>query len=145
MKEYGEVVKIQGEIAKVRFKRTSACGKCGACGMLKDMSEIEIDVENTLGAQPGQKVEVEFAPGDSLKSAAIAYLIPLAMLLVGAFLGYIIGNSVDFGVSPDVCGAILAILFAVLSFFILRAIDGKMKKKLKNIYRMASVLEEKGA
>jgi len=141
MKEYGEVTEIVGKFAKVKFKRSSACGKCSACGMLKDMSEIVVDVENTLDVHPGQKVEVEFETGTSLKSAAIAYLIPLAMLLVGAILGYLLGSSINLGLPADICGALGAILFAVLSLFILKGIDRKMKDKLKKIYRMVSIAE----
>ena len=51
MIEPGIVTKIEGQTAYVLFKRTSACGSCKACGMLKDMSEIIVDVPNSLGAK----------------------------------------------------------------------------------------------
>ena len=58
MIERGVVSRVEGETADVVFKRSSACGKCQACGRLKDMSEITVDVKNTLRAGPGDRVEI---------------------------------------------------------------------------------------
>ena len=35
MKEAGLVTKIEGDTAYLKFNRTSACAKCGACGWLR--------------------------------------------------------------------------------------------------------------
>ncbi len=56
--EYGQVVKISGSVAHVKFQRSAACGRCKACGMLAAQNEIIVQVENTLGADVGDNVAV---------------------------------------------------------------------------------------
>ena len=55
MQEFGEITEIHGDKANILFKRTSACGRCGACGMLANMDNITIQAENTLNAKVGQR------------------------------------------------------------------------------------------
>ena len=139
MRELGEVVAIEDGIAKVKFKRSSACGHCGACGILKDMSEIVIEVKNSLGASVGERVEVEFEESNSLKSAALAYLFPLIMLIMGVVLGYVIGSSGLLPIPTEIFAAILGIVFVIITWFILRLIDKKLKKRVASIYKMVQV------
>jgi len=140
MRELGEVVETKNGIAKVKFKRSSACGRCGACGILKDMSEIVIEVNNSLHATVGQKVEVEFEERNSLKSAALAYLFPLIMLISGVLLGYVIGDTVLLPIPTEIFASIMGIALVIVSWFILRRIDKKFKKRVASIYKMTQVL-----
>ncbi|MFR4700246.1 MAG: SoxR reducing system RseC family protein, partial [Christensenellaceae bacterium] len=50
MVERGTVVGINGGDVDVMFKRTSACGKCCACGMMVGSDEMTIPLKNTIGA-----------------------------------------------------------------------------------------------
>lgn len=61
MVERGTVVGINGGDVDVMFKRTSACGKCCACGMMVGSDEMTIPLKNTIGATMGDKVIVEFS------------------------------------------------------------------------------------
>ena len=95
MIERGKVVRVEDGTAYVLFKRSSACGNCKACGMLKDMSEVIVDVPNTEHAQIGDRVTVAFSSGNALGSSAIAYIFPLIFLIIGVFVGYNISNGMD--------------------------------------------------
>ena len=89
MKEAGLVTKIEGNTAYLKFNRTSACARCGACGMIAGQNDITVSVDNTLHAALGERVEVHFTTKNALMSSAIAYIFPLIMLFVGVWLGYV--------------------------------------------------------
>lgn len=129
-------MRVEGSTAYVLFKRSSACGKCGACGMLKDMSEIEVDVENTLDAREDDRVSVEFSVGNALKASLIAYIFPLIMLIVGVFVGY---NLAIPGWLPDVSAAVFGLGLTALSYLVIRLFEPKLKKRLAGNFRMISV------
>ena len=97
MVERGTVVGINGGDVDVMFKRTSACGKCCACGMMVGSDEMTIPLKNTIGATMGDKVIVEFSGKKSLKSSVIVYVFPLVFFVVGILLGYSFGNVVFHG------------------------------------------------
>lgn len=144
MLERGIVKAVEGERLIVTFKRTSACGKCNACGMLKDMSQVDVDVENTKGAKVGDQVCVEFSASNSLQSALIAYGIPFVMLLVGVFAGYSLQKWLFLGAEPDVVAAITGIVFTAISFLIIRLFEPRMKRRNKNAFRLVSVVTQEG-
>ena len=137
MLESGSVVGFQGANARVLIKRTSACGKCTACGMLKNMSELIVDVPNVLGAREGDRVRVEFSERMSLVSTLIAYMIPLAMLFIGVFLGYYIGKGYFPTVNPEMIAACVGIAFTLLSFGIIKLMDPAIKKRIQ--FKMVSI------
>ena len=139
MLERGIVKAIEGDRLIVTFKRSSACGSCKACGMLKDMSEVDVDVENTQGAAVGDRVCVEFSASNSLQSALIAYGIPFVMLLIGIFLGYQLQSWLFPSAEPDVVAALMGIALTALSFLIIRLFEPRMKKRNKNAFRLVSV------
>ncbi len=87
MVERGTVVGINGGDVDVMFKRTSACGKCCACGMMVGSDEMTIPLKNTIGATMGDKVIVEFSGKKSLKSSVIVYVFPLVFFVVRNFAG----------------------------------------------------------
>ena len=59
MTERGVVSKIKGNKATVQFERHSACDKCHMCAVTKDTMKVEVTLDNTLGANVGDFVEVE--------------------------------------------------------------------------------------
>ena len=79
MTERGVVVKLKGKRATVRFDRRSACDSCHMCAVTRDGMKVEVVIENTLGANVGDFVEVEMAQRFVLTAAAIVYVIPLVL------------------------------------------------------------------
>lgn len=140
MKEAGLVTKIDGDTVYLKFNRTSACSKCGACGMIAGQSDITVTVENTLHAHMDDRVEVQFTTKNALLSSAIAYIFPLVMLFVGVWLGYVIPQDV-FPVK-DALAAILGLVFAAAGFFVLKLLNPYFKKKFAKVYTMVRILDE---
>lgn len=140
MKEAGLVTKIEGNTAYLKFNRTSACARCGACGMIAGQNDITVSVDNTLHAALGERVEVHFTTKNALMSSAIAYIFPLIMLFVGVWLGYVIPQ----GVFPvkDALAAILGIVFAAAAFLVLKLLNPYFKKKFAKVYTMVRILDE---
>lgn len=95
MNELGNVVALDGSYAIVNIKRNSACGSCKACELgTSNKGEININIENTLGAQVGDQVKVQMETPDILKAAFLVYMIPLLALLAGVTITYLIGNAI---------------------------------------------------
>ncbi len=140
MKEAGLVTRIDGDTAYVLFERTSACAKCGACGMISGQNDITVPMKNALNAQPNDRVEVQFTTKNALQSSAIAYIFPLIMLFLGVWLGYVIPQDI-FDVQ-DALAAILGLVFAAAAFLVLKLLNPYFKKKFSNVYTMTKIVEE---
>lgn len=133
MKTTGTVTEIVDEInAKVKIKRSSMCGhdcaSCGGCGNAN--SDIEIIAENAAGAEAGQQVEIESKTGLIVGLSFLTYIIPVAAL--------IIFYCIFSGISEN-AGIIAAFLSFVISFAALAAINRKMKKRKKEIFKITGI------
>lgn len=138
MLEYGEVVEINGNTAKVKFTRSSACGKCNACGLSANKQTITVETPNSLNAQVGDEVLVEIDTSVSLKASAIAYIFPLCMLILGIILGSLFLQIVNIQ-NTDFVLASFGVVFAALGLILLKPVDNIMKKRLTNIYKMIEI------
>ena len=69
--------------------RQTACGhdceKCPGCGV--QAGHLEVRAVDRVGVRPGDRVEVRSDNRKLLGMAALVYLLPVAMFLVGYFLG----------------------------------------------------------
>lgn len=134
MRETGRVVGIDGGTASVLFRRSSACSRCGACGMGSEQNDITVEVPNALDAKVGDEVEVHFTARNALASSAIGYIFPLLMLIAGVFVGY---SVPPFGsLSSDAMAGIFAVVFAVGSFLVIRLMDPWIRRHFSNVYTM---------
>ncbi|MGI6004074.1 MAG: SoxR reducing system RseC family protein [Christensenellales bacterium] len=138
MTEQGEVVRVEGRTAHVLFKRTSACGRCGACGMLSGEAETVVEVPNTLSAQVGQYVELELSGANVLWASAIAYLIPLALLVAGAVAGGALSGFFPL-VQADMLRAVCALLGTAIGFAAVWLLNPLVSRSGKFEPRMQSI------
>jgi len=136
MNEFGEVASVEGNIATVKFIRSSACGKCTARGMSADQQEININVINTKSAVVGQMVNVKIDSKKALFSSAVAYVFPLIMLILGVGLGYVLASRDIIMSDADMLGALLGIGFTLGAFLIIKLLDKFFKKKIVATYKM---------
>lgn len=140
MEQVGFVVTTSKDMAKVIVGRASACGKnCASCGSSCKTPGISLDVKNTLGAKPGDYVELKAQTNQILKSAAIVYLFPLLVMIIGIIGGIYIFRSAGYA-NYETYGFIIGLLFLGLSYAILRLIDNRIKKKDKAIIEMTRIL-----
>lgn len=138
MTEYGQVVDIKEKVAFVKFIRTSACGKCKACGMLAGQNEIVVQVPNEQDANIGDYVAVSIKMKKAIKASLIAYVFPLIMLLVGALFGWLLSDVWSVFANVDITMALCALIFAVISFFLLKIAAPLYNKTVRNVYTMVS-------
>ena len=112
MTERGMVARVKGNKATVRFDRRSACDKCHMCATTKDGMKVEVVVENTLGANVGDYVEVEMGEKYVLTAAAIVYVIPLVLIGAGIGIGTLINELAQalFALGGLIIGFVIAIL-----------------------------------
>ncbi len=144
VKEYGRVVELRGGDAMIKFMRTSACGKCHACGMLSSQNEIVVNVPNTLGAEEGDRVGVRIRMRKALGASAIAYAFPLLMLILGALVGWLLSGVWHVFAGVDVTMALCALGFAVLAFPIMRLAAPLYQRQVTNVYDMTEVVKRDG-
>ena len=139
MKEYGRVVTIEGSDAMIKFIRTSACGRCHACGMLSTQNEIVVNVPNTMGAEAGDRVAINIRMKKALGASAIAYVVPLVMLVLGVFVGWLLAGVWHVFKSTDVTMAICALIFAALAFPLMKVASPLYSRQITNVYTMIEV------
>lgn len=111
----GIVVKLNGNTATVRIKRSSACGHdCGECNLCENPN-IEVDILNPIGAKIGDRVKIGTDTGKVMLSAFILYMLPL----IGAFVLYGVLSSMSLSATVMVAAEVVwfAIWFAYVRHF----------------------------
>jgi sigma-E factor negative regulatory protein RseC len=134
MKQTGVVIGIDGDKAKIRMQRHTACGDCGACQVSKSQLNVILEAENNLGAKTGDFVEVDMETMDFLSAVTLVYGFPLISLIVGIFAGYYGVLSLGFeDKAAQGIGAVFGILAAALTYLAIRFNENKIKgmKKYK--------------
>ena len=139
MQETGKVINIDKGNAFIEFKRTAACGKCHACGMLSGQGSVTVKAPNDVGAKVGDRVEVEFSTKNALGTSAIAYLVPLAFLVAGLLIGLFAPVSINF--DREVFAALLAICMTAAGFVLLHFLEPLFRKVFSNVYRIVEIVE----
>ncbi|MFN3594524.1 MAG: SoxR reducing system RseC family protein [Thiobacillaceae bacterium] len=94
------VTRLQGDTAWVKVEAPTSCGACGGkgCGSalyarLLNPREPEYPVDNPIAAQPGDWVVIGIEDGAILSAAVRGYLLPLALLVIGAVAGSLLGEG----------------------------------------------------
>ena len=81
--------RLEGGMVLLSVARQTACGhdceKCSGCGV--QAGHLEVRAVDRVGVRPGDRVEVRSDNRKLLGMAALVYLLPVAMFLVGNFLG----------------------------------------------------------
>ena len=132
LRTVGTVTEINGDKAKVVFKRSKACGDCHACVSFGS-DQAETELQNTLGAKVGDRVSIELHSGSVFKASLIMYGIPLVALLAGVLAGSFIN---------DLCTAVFGIGAAVIAFLIIRLLEPKFRKMGKFDPQMIEIVTE---
>lgn len=90
MRQQVEVKSISPDgYANVAALRRSACSgdchQCSGCGAV--VQTVQVRARNLIGAKPGDQVIVETSSKTVFSALVVVYLLPLALLLVGYFVG----------------------------------------------------------
>lgn len=131
MKTKATVIATDGEYATVETERTSACegchksddGKgCSVCSLMGSQRKISTRAINRIGAQVGDTVSIEARTDRVMGYAALVFLLPLVLALVGYGIASLFTASTVWRAVG--AGAGLAITFMGL-FFYSRALQTK--------------------
>lgn len=128
----GTVVALEGKLAVVRFQRSSMCAHCGAC-LTAGEHEMEIRVPNDAGAAVGDRVRVELRGGQVAGASVIAYLVPLAALLLGVIAGSLVS---------DIAAVVGGLACCAGAYLVLRLLDRRFRRRQTFQPRMTLLTSE---
>ncbi len=140
MKEIGEVVGINDDTAILRFERSPACEKCGACSMAGQDNGMLLKVHNNLKADIGDLVEVDLDASKLLQASGIIYIFPLLALLIGMGIGYYILPELGLQGNREIFSGLCGILLTVLSFVIIKQLEPLWQKQNRFSPKMVTVI-----
>lgn len=145
MNEQGYIVEIVDSVtAKLKLKRYSACASCGKCATTSESKDIIVEVDNTIGAKVGDRVEVNMETVNVLKAAFIAYTIPLAALLIGTVGAFYILSYMNINNIEVISGGV-GLTFTLLSFLMLKKNDSKFRESKEYIPIVTRVITRSGS
>ena len=127
----GKVVSSHEGEMEVCFERPEACAHCGACGGIKHESLVKIPGD----VPAGRRIDVDMPEGQVLKASALAYVLPLILLLAGIGLGSLLFQS-------EILWAVTGLAGMALAWAALKWADGRIRKKAGWQPRVLRVHEE---
>ncbi len=114
--------------AQVEIDRNDACSQCSSCRVSFGCnSEMTFKAINRAGAGVGDLVSIHLSSGTIMKSAAVLYLIPVAGLISGAFLGNELATRL--AVSETSAIALLSLAGFILGYIITALISRWMSAR----------------
>ena len=132
MESIGRVTEVNGALAVVEVRRTSACegchksaeGGCSVCTLMggENSRVTRTAARNPLGAKPGDRVKIESPASRVLLWAAAVFLLPLLMTAAGFAAAHAVTDSIPWQAAGAAAGF-------VLCFIGLRVCSGVMKKR----------------
>lgn len=128
MNQHGYIVEIVDSVtAKLKLKRHSACASCGKCATTSEEKDIIVEVDNTIGAKVGDRVEDNMESVNVLKAAFIAYTIPLVALLLGTVGTFYFLKVTSITKNIEIISGLVGLIFTFISFLILKKNDKKFR------------------
>lgn len=144
MEQQGYIVGIIDEkTAKLKMQRHSACASCGKCTTTSEKKDIVVEVDNSIGAKLGDRVAVNMESMNVLKAVGIAYIFPLISLLIGTIGTYYVLQFIENTKNIEVISSIVGIIIMLISFFILRKNDSKLRKSRQYIPIITKIIVSK--
>jgi sigma-E factor negative regulatory protein RseC len=144
MEQQGYIVGIIDEkTAKLKMQRHSACASCGKCTTTSEKKDIVVEVDNSIGAKLGDRVAVNMESMNVLKAVGIAYIFPLIGLLIGTIGTYYVLQFIENTKNIEVISSIVGIIIMLISFFILRKNDSKLRESRQYIPIITKIIVSK--
>lgn len=119
MTELGKVVAVKNGSATVKIDKKDECSKCGMCAFPKNASSISVNATNPVDAKEGDEVIIEREEKGKLLGALLAFLVPLFLIGICVFIGYVLIKS-------EIWILILSVISVALWYTILALIDKKL-------------------
>lgn len=130
----GFIIKIEGELARVKVAAGANCDNCQTC----DIPHMEILANNPLNATPGQKVRFTMPESSMLKISFILFLFPLLAIFAGIYTGMVISSAS--GLNQTIGMTISGILFFAVSVACIFFYDRKYRSNKNNFPQIIEVI-----
>ena len=141
MEQTGYVIESKNGIAKIRVNRESACGgNCVSCSGCPANAVI-VEAEDNIGLRKGDMITLYEDSRKVIKYAIIGYGFMALLLVIGAYIGYMITKR-------DIMALISAAVFLLVGFLIVKLIfknvDSKfiIKNKVTSDYDINDINSE---
>ena len=124
--------------AEVEVLRGTACGDdCGSCEVCHYASKIRVEARNDVGAQLGDRVEIEARTFRVLGAAVLVYVVPFVLF----FIGYAVAAALNFseGLSMVMSFAAFAVGMVIV------VIVGRRHRKNPITYNITRVVGHEAA
>lgn len=132
MENIGLVKSVKENIATVEVRRASACGEnCASCKGGCAPTNHYITATNEVDASAGQYVKLEMENKHVLGAAFLVYIVPLAGMILGILLGIVAVENLGYAASKEFIGFAVGLLFLMIFYFVISAIDKKIKQSKK--------------
>ena len=139
MTQYAIIKKLTGpDKAEVEVLRGTACGDdCGSCEVCHYASKIRVAAGNDVGAQLGDRVEIEARTSRVLGAAVLVYVVPFVLF----FIGYAVAAALNFseGLSMVMSFAAFAVGMVIV------VIVGRRHRKNPITYNITRVVGHEAA
>ncbi len=135
--EQGVVKEIKNNKAVVKVERSHVCKNCsqkGSCKLMlyESQDHMLIEVENSLNAKVGDRVELGISSSSFLKVVFLTYLLPVFLLIAGAYVGEGFGKE-----EGALIGAAISLTFW---FIFLKRFEKSVKGKDSYKIRMTRII-----
>lgn len=103
--------------AIVRIPRSKECAGCHGCSMIDPEQGMVAEVENQLGALPGDEVRIETRGVEGkLKAALLLFAFPLAMMLTGAIASQPLFRGLGLAAAAEGLGVLSGLVLMAAAF-----------------------------
>ena len=133
MEQFGLVINTTNDTAIVNLQRHLTCESCGKCGILSGSGKRDITVEalNPIQAQSGQRVILETDDRQILFISFMLYLVPVAALLSGIFLGLAAAARLNLTMNHELFAVCTGLVMMAMVFTLIRLWDRSVKNNPK--------------
>ena len=122
MLQRGIVTGISEKTAEIEITRSSSCGEsCASCGLCPGLT-AKVSASNDIGASLGDTVVIDMADKKILGAAALVYIVPLAVLIIGYFVAYAFCQN-------ELISAGAGFALMALTFVLLILSDKRLKRR----------------
>ena len=107
---------LPNDMAEVAVARSTACGgSCGSCESCIFQSEIKTVARNLIDARPGQKVVIASKSSTVFGAAALVYVMPIVLFILGYALAFLAGASEGACILVSFMALVLSAVILVVS------------------------------
>ena len=136
MQEIGTIISLQANKALIQVNRGDKCEGCNVCHAFGE-NKMQLEASNHINAQVGDVVQVDINPGDVLRGSILVFLFPLAMMIVGYFVG--MRFSVTGTEGAGILGALVAL---ALSFVVVKFVDRSKQDKSEDTAIITEIVQK---